>query len=88
MLTTQQRAETVKKFGKNPQDTGSVATQVALLTERIKELSTHFEKNKNDHSGMRGLMRMIGKRRSLLKYLNDKDPAQYQKLISDVGLRK
>lgn len=88
MSTTQTRAELVKKFGKTAKNTGSVEVQVALLTERIKHLTPHFEKNKKDHSGMRGLMKMIGQRRSLLKYLAQKDEAKYTKLISELGLRK
>ena len=62
--------------------------QVAILTERIKNLTSHFEKNKKDHSGMRGLMKMIGQRRSLLKYLSNKDEARYNKLIKELDLRK
>lgn len=87
-VTTQTNAELVKKFGKSAQDSGSTGVQVALLTERINTLSSHFEKNSKDHSGKRGLMKMIGKRRSLLKYLQVKDEAGYQKLIADLGLRK
>lgn len=88
MASTETNAELVKKFGKTAQDSGSTAVQIALLTERIKELTPHFEKHKKDHSGMRGLMRMIGKRRSLLKYLGQKDEAQYQKVLNELGLRK
>lgn len=88
MSTTATRAELAKKFGKTEKNTGSVEVQVALLTERIKDLTPHFEKNKKDHSGMRGLMKMIGRRRSLLKYLSDKDEPRYAKLIQELGLRK
>ena len=87
-VTTETNAELVKKFGTSATDSGSTGVQIALLTERIKDLTTHFEKNKKDHSGMRGLMRMIGKRRSLLKYLAKTNETGYQKVISELGLRK
>lgn len=87
-VTTETRAELVKKFGATAKDSGSAAVQIALITERIKDLTTHFEKNKKDHSSMRGLMKMIGRRRSLLKYISTQDEAAYQKLIAELGLRK
>lgn len=88
MITSQKSAELSKKFGGTEKNSGSVEVQVAILTERIKNLTPHFEKNKKDHSGMRGLMRLIGKRRSLLKYLSQKDETRYQKLIGELDLRK
>ena len=88
MITTERAAELTKKFGGNEKNSGSVEVQVAILTERIKNLTPHFEKNKKDHSGMRGLMKMIGQRRSLLKYLSQKDDARYNKLIKELELRK
>ncbi len=88
MVTTQKTAELSKKFGGSEKNSGSVEVQVAILTERIKNLTPHFEKNKKDHSGMRGLMKMIGQRRSLLKYLSQKDEARYNKLIKELDLRK
>jgi small subunit ribosomal protein S15 len=88
MVTTQRTAELVKKFGGKEGNTGSVEVQVALLTERIKDLTPHFEKNKKDHSGMRGLMKMIGQRRSLLKHLSTTDAQRYTKLITELGIRK
>lgn len=88
MITTQRSAELTKKFGGTEKNSGSVEVQVAILTERIKNLTSHFEKNKKDHSGMRGLMKMIGQRRSLLKYLSNKDEARYNKLIKELDLRK
>lgn len=88
MITTEKTAELTKKFGGSDKNSGSVEVQVAILTERIKNLTSHFEKNKKDHSGMRGLMKMIGQRRSLLKYLTKKDEARYTKLIAELGLRK
>ncbi len=88
MITTEKTAELAKKFGKDAKNTGSVEVQVAILTERIKNLTPHFEKNKKDHSGMRGLMKIIGQRRSLLKYLSLTDEKRYQKLIGELELRK
>jgi small subunit ribosomal protein S15 len=88
MITTERSAELTKKFGGSEKNTGSVEVQVAILTERIKNLTPHFEKNKKDHSGMRGLMKMIGMRRSLLKHLNKTDDTRYAKLIAELGLRK
>ena len=88
MITTQETAELVKKFGKNDKDSGSASVQVAILTTRIKNLSGHFAANKLDHHSNRGLLKMIGQRRSLLKYVAKKDTEQYTKLIKDLGLRK
>jgi small subunit ribosomal protein S15 len=88
MITTQKTAEIVNKFGGNAKNSGSVEVQVAILTERINNLAPHFEKNSKDHSGKRGLMKMIGQRRTLLKYLAKTDEARYNKLIAELGLRK
>ncbi len=88
MITKERTVELTKKFGGSENNSGSIEVQVAILTERIKNLTPHFEKNKKDHSGMRGLMRLIGKRRSLLKYLSSTDESRYQKIISDLELRK
>lgn len=88
MITVEKSKELAKKFGGAEKNSGAIEVQVAVLTERIKNLTPHFEKNKKDHSGMRGLMKMIGQRRSLLKYLNAKDEARYNKLIKELDLRK
>ncbi|PIP96472.1 MAG: 30S ribosomal protein S15 [Bdellovibrio sp. CG12_big_fil_rev_8_21_14_0_65_39_13] len=92
MLTTEQRKEIVTKigtkFGKGPNDTGSSSVQVALLTARINDLMTHFAKNKKDHHSNRGLLKMIGSRRSLLRYIQNNDKQKYQDLIAELGLRK
>lgn len=84
----QAKTETVQKYALKKGDTGSPEVQVALLTDRIKTLSPHLEKNKHDYSSMRGLMKMIGQRKSLLKYLARVDEKRYQKLINSLGLRK
>lgn len=88
MITKEKTAELVKKFGGSEKNTGLAEVQIAILTERIKNLTPHFEKNKHDYSGMRGLMKLIGQRRSLLKHLNQNDEARYTKLINELGLRK
>lgn len=88
MITVEKSKELAAKFGGTEKNSGSVEVQVAILTERIKNLTPHFEKNKKDHSGMRGLMRIIGKRRSLLKYLGKADQERYLKLIGELNLRK
>lgn len=88
MITAERTAELVKQFGKNEKDSGSTAVQVAILTERIKNLTSHFADHKLDHHSKRGLMKLIGKRRSLLKYLNSRTPEDYQKVIKELGIRK
>lgn len=88
MITVEKSKELAAKFGGAEKNSGSVEVQVAILTERIKNLTPHFAANKKDHSGMRGLMKMIGQRRSLLKYLSAKDEARYNKLIKELDLRK
>lgn len=88
MITVEKSKELATKFGGAEKNTGTVEVQVAILTERIKNLTPHFEKNKKDHSGMRGLMKMIGKRRSLLKHLSVTDEARYAKILKDLELRK
>ncbi len=85
MLTKEQRQEIVTKFGGK---TGSPEVQVALLTARISYLTKHFESNKQDHHSMRGLMKIIGQRRSLLKYVKGKNVERYKTLIGELGLRK
>ena len=69
-------------------DTGSVEVQVALLTERINHLNEHLKANKNDNHSRRGLLKMVGERRGLLKYLQEIDIERYRKLIADLELRK
>ena len=81
-------AEIVKKFGATANDTGSPEVQVALITQRINELTGHFKTNAKDHSGRRGLLKLVGQRRRLLAYLKEKDHARYSKLIQALDLRK
>ena len=78
----------INSFGKNGADSGSSEVQIAILTHRIKELSEHLKEHKKDHHSRYGLIKMVGKRRSLLKYLNNKDHAAYLKVIEKLKLRK
>ena len=87
-LTKEQKQEIMTKFGKNPTDSGSPEVQVALLTTRINELSSHFEKNVKDNHSRRGLLKMVGKRRKLLDYLQEKSVDRYRKIIQELDLRK
>ncbi|HXF99500.1 MAG TPA: 30S ribosomal protein S15 [Bacteroidota bacterium] len=87
-LTKEQKAEIIKKYGKNEKDTGSPEVQIALLTARINELTPHFEQHRKDHHSRVGLLRMVGKRRRLLDYLQEKDIERYRKLITELQIRK
>ena len=78
----------VDEFGSHATDTGSPEVQVALLTERINHLTEHLKVNKKDHHSRRGLLMMVGKRRRLLRYLNDQDVERYRSLIAKLGLRR
>jgi small subunit ribosomal protein S15 len=78
----------IKKHARNKGDTGSPQVQVALLTERINDLTAHFEKHGKDHHSRRGLLMMVNNRRGLLAYLKKTNVASYEKLIADLGLRK
>ncbi|MCR5778486.1 MAG: 30S ribosomal protein S15 [Lachnospiraceae bacterium] len=88
MITKEKKAELVEKFGKSAGDTGSPEVQVAILTERIAELTEHLKVNSHDHHSRRGLLKMVGKRRGLLAYLKKKDINRYRELIEKLGLRK
>ena len=87
-LTKDIKAEVIKKYGKTPRDTGTPEVQVALLTTRINELAPHFEKHGKDHHSRLGLLRMVGKRRRLLNYLQEKDIERYRRIINDLQIRK
>ena len=78
----------VKKYGKSEKDCGSSEVQIALLTENINSLGNHFTNNKKDIHSRRGLLKMIMKRRSLMKYLKKKNLESYNNLIKELGLRK
>ena len=78
----------VAKFGKNENDTGSPEVQVALLTERIKQLTEHLREHKKDFHSRRGLLMMVGQRRGLLDYIKKRDVVKYRELIAELGIRK
>ncbi len=82
------KLEIIQKFGHHEGDTGSAEVQIALLTERINHLNAHLQANKHDNHSRRGLMKMVGERRSLLKYLQEIDIERYRKIIADLNLRK
>lgn len=88
MISTVKKQEIIKNFGETVTDTGSTAVQVALLTERINNLTRHLEQNRKDFSSKRGLLKLVGMRRRLLRYLERVDYAQYKNLIEKLGLRK
>ena len=88
MLTKEQKTAIVQKFGQGGQNPGCPEVQVALLTARINGLAPHFQKNALDYNSNRGLMKMIGTRKSLLKYLQKVSEERYKNLIQELGLRK
>lgn len=88
MISKEKKAEIIAAYGRTPQDTGSPEVQVAILTERINELTEHLKVNAKDHHSRRGLLKMVGKRRNLLAYLKSKDVERYRSLIEKLGLRK
>ena len=87
-MTTKRRAELAKQFATHEGDTGSPEVQVALLSERIKDLTEHFKVHKQDEHGKRGLMRMVRTRRTQLDYLKKVSEERYKKLVEALGLRK
>ncbi len=88
MLTKEKVAEIVKEFGRSEGDTGSVEVQVALLTAQINALTEHMKVNKKDYASNRGLLKMVGRRRSMLEYLKKMDVNRYRDLVQKLGLRK
>lgn len=87
-LTKERKQELVKKFGGNANDCGKAEVQIAILTERINQLTGHFEAHKKDHASRRGLMMIVGKRRRMLDYLAAKDIARYRAIIKELNIRK
>jgi small subunit ribosomal protein S15 len=87
-LTQDQKSELIAKFGENQQDTGSTKVQVALLTQRITELTEHMKLHPHDHHSRRGLLKMVGRRRRLLTYMQRHDLEGYRALIKELGLRR
>jgi small subunit ribosomal protein S15 len=88
MIALEKKTTVIKSNQTHEKDTGSPEVQIALLTERIAELSEHLKGHPKDFSSRRGLLKMVGKRNSLLKYLTHTDRERYQKIITKLGLRK
>ncbi|MDW7771538.1 MAG: 30S ribosomal protein S15 [Desulfobulbaceae bacterium] len=86
--STGKKKEIIEKFKTHDTDTGSSEVQIALLTDRITYLTDHFQTHKKDHHSRRGLLKLVGQRRSLLKYLRTKDINKYRTLIKELGIRK
>ena len=87
-MTAERKQEIINQYRRDEKDTGSSEVQIALLTERINELTEHLKVHKKDNHSRRGLLKMVGKRRNLLNYLAKKDKATYKELIQKLGLRK
>jgi small subunit ribosomal protein S15 len=86
-LAGEQKTQTIAKDRIHKSDSGSPEVQVALLSQRILQLTEHFKANKQDHHSRRGLLTMVARRRKLLKYLKDRSPQRYQTLIQSLGIR-
>ena len=88
MISKEKKTQIIAEYGRKEGDTGSPEVQIALLTERIKELTEHLKVNQKDHHSRRGLLKMVGQRRGLLDYLKEKDIERYRSLIERLGIRK
>lgn len=86
-INLKNKQEIIAKFGKNAEDTGSTEAQVAMLTQKIAELTEHLKSNKKDFATKRGLLMMVGKRKGLLSYLKSKNLEGYRNLIKELGIR-
>ena len=87
-ITQERKAELIKEFGQNDKDSGSAAVQVAILSERIRNLTEHLKTHKKDFGSRRGLLTMVGQRRSLLDYIKSGNQSAYKSLIEKLGLRR
>jgi small subunit ribosomal protein S15 len=87
-LTRERKQELIGRFGRSEGDTGSAEVQVALLTERINELTEHLRTHGKDHHSRRGLLMMVGRRRRILRYLERTDVERYRGLVAELGLRR
>ena len=87
-MTKERKAEILKEFARGEKDTGSVEVQVALLTERINELTNHLREHKHDEHSRRGLFMMVGKRKKLLRYLESEDIERYRTILKELNIRK
>jgi small subunit ribosomal protein S15 len=87
-LTQERKQELIAQFGDSPTDTGKTEVQVAMLTERINELTDHLRSHRKDHSSRRGLLMLVGRRRRFLNYLQREDLERYRSVIRELGLRR
>jgi small subunit ribosomal protein S15 len=87
-LTQERKLDIIRRFGENEQDTGNTRVQVALLTERINDLTEHLRTHRKDHHSRRGLLMLVGQRRRFLRYLERNDLEGYRALIRELGLRR
>ena len=88
MITKAKKTEIIEKYRMDEKDTGSPEVQIAILTERINELTAHLKEHQKDNHSRRGLLKMVGKRRNLLNYLAKKDVQRYRDIVAKLGLRK
>ena len=88
MMTKEQKTAIIKEYAAHEGDTGSPEVQIAVLTKRINDLTEHLKANKKDHHSRRGLLKMVGRRRNLLAYLQKKDIERYRAIVAKLGLRK
>lgn len=86
-INLKNKKEITKKYGENDKDTGSTAVQIAMMSQKITELTEHLKVNKSDNSTKRGLLMMVGRRKRLLSYLKDKNVNEYRELIKKLGIR-
>lgn len=86
-ISKERAVELIAEFGKNPQDSGSAEVQVAILSERIRNLTEHLKSHPKDHHTRRGLLMLVGKRRRLLVYIKNRDILEYRELIKKLGIR-
>jgi small subunit ribosomal protein S15 len=87
-ITSEKKLEVFKEFGEKESNTGKAESQIALFSERIKELTEHLKIHKKDHHSRRGLLKIVGKRRRLLDYLQKKDITRYREIIKKLGIRR
>ena len=88
MITTEKKQAIIAEYARTEGDTGSPEVQIAVLTKRINDLTEHLKANKKDHHSRRGLLKMVGRRRNLLAYLQKKDIERYRAIVAKLGLRK
>ena len=87
-LTTQRKADVIREYAQKDGDTGSPEVQIALLTEEIRSLTEHLKVHRKDYTSRRGLLKMVGRRTKLLRYLRNRDTARYSDVIAKLGLRR